>query len=109
MVLGTPTTWMPCSPSSRAHAERVLAADGDEGVDTAFAEGGGDALRPAVLLEGVGPRGAEDRPAAVQEPAGVVERQLSAVAVITPAHPFRKPSTLRSAVPPAGPRRGSRR
>ena len=50
-------------------AERVLAADRDQRVEPQLLERRLHALEPVLLLEDVGPRRAEDRPAAMQDPA----------------------------------------
>ena len=61
-------------------AERVLAADRDQRVDALLGERGLELLEPALLLVRVRPRGAEDRAAAVQDPARVLVGQLDRVA-----------------------------
>jgi hypothetical protein len=88
IVFGTPTTLTPRRCSSVRDAEGVLAADRDQPVDP----GGqvlADPLDPALLLQRVRARGAEDRPAAGQDaphlgmPSGgcPLERPAPAVAV----------------------------
>ena len=62
-------------------AERVLAADGDQAVDVEALERRADGVDAVVALERVGPRGAEDRAAAGQDPARDVVGQRLAVAV----------------------------
>ena len=69
MVLGTPTTRTPSSVEPRGDAEGVLAADRDERVDPGALEVLPDPLDPAVDLERVGARRAEDRAAAWQDAA----------------------------------------
>ena len=61
MVFGTPTTFTPSSMELVGHAEGVLAADGDERVDAEALEAGLAGVDPAVDLERVGARRAEDR------------------------------------------------
>jgi hypothetical protein len=60
-------------------AERVLAADRDERVEPQLVERGPDAIQPVLLLEHVGPGGAEDRPAAMQDAARALVGQLHRV------------------------------
>ena len=68
IVFGTPTTGkLMVGEESRRDAERVLAADRDEGVEALAAEVAEHLLDPAVLLVGVRARGADDRAAAREE------------------------------------------
>ena len=60
-------------------AEGVLAADGDQRVDAVGLEVGLDLLDPAVDLERVGARRAQDRAAAGQDAANLVEPELARV------------------------------
>jgi hypothetical protein len=57
-------------------AERVLAADRDQRVEVEPRERLADPVGPVVTLERVRARGAEDRPAARQDPARRLDRQL---------------------------------
>ena len=87
IVFGTPTTSMPCSPSLRA-TPSVSSPPIAIRLSTPLASSVA-AIRsaPAVLLEGVGARGAEDRAAAVEQPARVVEVERQASPSSTPAQP----------------------
>ena len=67
IVFGTPTTLMPALVQALGRPEGVLAADRDQAVDAVALEVGGDPLGPPLLLQRVGPRGAEDRAAARQD------------------------------------------
>ena len=90
IVFGTPTTFQPVlgvQPGSGT--EGVLAADRDQPVDPGRREVRGDPLRPAVLLERVGPRGAEDRAAAGQDAAHLGHAERPAVASSGPRQPSR--------------------
>ena len=60
-------------------AEGVLAADCDQAIDTIGFQVLRDRLRPAVLLERIGPGRAEDRPAARQDPADLRDAERPAV------------------------------
>ncbi len=55
----------------------VLAADGDEGVDTVGLEVGGDLLDATIDLEGVGARRAQDGAATGQDAAHLGDAQLA--------------------------------
>src|SRR3954451_6737836 len=64
---------------SLGHAERVLTADRDQPVEAELLERGAHALEPVIFLVGVRARCAEDRPAAVEDAAGRLVRQLAGV------------------------------
>src|SRR5215207_1530251 len=63
----------------RGGPQSVLAADRDQAVDSVVLQVLGDPLRTAILFERIGPRGAEDRPAARQDAADLGDAELPAV------------------------------
>ncbi len=69
----------------RGGAERVLAADGDQPVDLEPVEVLPDPLDAPIGLERIGSRGAEDRPAAWEDPADRLDRELLVGALERPA------------------------
>ena len=77
IVLGTPTTFTPSPRQLVGHAERVLAADGDQGVDAEVGQRRLDLLDAAVDLVRVGPRRAEDRAAPRQDARGSARRRAA--------------------------------
>ena len=82
IVFGTPTTLHAVLVvQAGGGAEGVLAADRDQPVDPGRGEVLDDPRRPAVLGEGVGPRGAEDRAAAGQDAAHLGHAERAAVAL----------------------------
>ena len=76
IVFGTPTTPIPSSCEPSRDAERVLAADRDQRVEAAVRHRRAQQVDAAVDLVRVRARGPEDRPAAVQDPARAVDRQV---------------------------------
>ena len=80
IVFGTPTTFDAVVHQPPRDAERVLAADRDQRVDALVGEHALELLEAALLLVRVRPRGAEDRPAAVEDPARVLVGEGGAVA-----------------------------
>ncbi len=86
IVLGTPTTGTSCSECSRAAAPSVSSpADGDQPVDVQALQVALEHRRPVVALEGVGARGAEDRPAAREDPPRRLDRELEVLVLERPA------------------------
>ena len=87
IVFGTPTTGMPSSCSLPGDAERVLAADRDQGVEALGLHRRLDLVQAVLDLVDVGAGRSEDRPAAVQDPArgGEVERHRVVVQDAGPA------------------------
>ena len=80
IVLGTPTTGTLSAASRRRDAERVLAADGDQGIDALPLERlAHQRGAVALALVGIGARRPEDRAAAVQDARRVLRRQLDRV------------------------------
>ena len=74
-------------------AERVLAADRDQPVESRSRSVCADPLHAVLALVRVRPRAAEDRPAARQDPARRLDRQLArTTSSSTPRQPSRKPT-----------------
>ena len=86
IVFGTPTTGRPCSACSRAAAPSVSSPPiAIRPSRCRPARLSLEPRRPVVALERVGARGAEDRPAAGQDPARGLDRQLVVVVLERPA------------------------
>ena len=95
IVLGTPTTVTPPSRQLVGHAHRVLAADGDEGVEPLVVQGLLDPLGAAVDLVGVGAGRADDRAAPGQRaPHPRDGERRSTSFSITPSPPVAEPEQL---------------
>ena len=95
IVFGTPRTLRPCSACSRLAAPSVSSppiAISPSSPSSAIVVG--DRRRAVVALERVRPRGAEDRPAARQDPARRLDRQLLVVALERPAPAVAKADDL---------------
>jgi hypothetical protein len=75
-------------------AERVLAADGDDGADVVLVQRLDDALGAALLLEGVRAARPEDGAAEVEDPRDGVAVQAEVIVLDEPAPPLADPHEL---------------
>ena len=87
MVLGTPTTGTPVGRQLVGHAQRVVAADGDQGVDAEPLERRPAGVDTTVDLERVGARRAEHRAAPGQRAPHGVDVERHGLAVDDPSPP----------------------
>ena len=81
MVFGTPTTCTPVLVQLGRDAERVLAPDGHQGVDTEVAQVLLDAVDATLDLDGVGARRPEDGAAAREDAPHHLDVECEAVAL----------------------------
>ena len=75
MVLGTPTTASPSSPSLGRGAERAVAADHDNDIDSIVGQHGLQRYESVAMLIGIGTRRPEDRAASGENPPHVISAQ----------------------------------